>query len=481
MVNVPIIKIIGEHQKQISNICFDSRKIVKDCIYIAIKGTISDGHNYISESIQKGARVVVCEVLPDINIEGITYIIVDDCSYVLSIMSSNFYDNPSTKLKVIGVTGTNGKTTIATLLYKMFLSFGYSVGLISTIINKINDKEIESSHTTPDSLKLNELLHNMVEIGCEYCFMEVSSHSIVQHRISGIHFEVGVFTNITHDHLDYHKTFDEYLKAKKLFFDNLSKTSFAITNNDDKNGMLMVQNTKAEVKSYSLKSASDFKAKIIEHHFNGMLLSIDGNDVWSRLTGTFNAYNLLAIYSTAKMLGFESVDILRELSLLTPAEGRFDVEVSENNITVIIDYAHTPDALANVLSTINSIRSHNEKLISVVGAGGNRDKTKRSEMALVASDMSDILILTSDNPRDEEPEDIIKDMRQGVPINKSHKLLEVVNRLEAIKTAVMLSQNGDVILIAGKGHEKYQEIKGIKNPFDDKAIVCELLKIKEAI
>ena len=473
--NFSFTEIIGKKDIVIDEITFDSRNITNNCMFIAVKGTKSDGHNYIDDTIKKGAICIVCEQLPtEINKE-VTYVLVEDSSYSLGIIASNYFDNPSAKLSLVGITGTNGKTTTVTLLYNLYKELGYSVGLLSTISNKINDKEYPSTHTTSDAIQLNSLLYKMVESGCSYCFMEVSSHAIVQHRISGLKFSGALFSNITHDHLDYHSTFAEYIKAKKLFFDNLSKDAFALVNIDDKNGMQMLQNTKAKKYTYSLKSVSDFKCKIIENNFSGLYLNIDGTEVFSKLVGSFNAYNILAVYAAAILSGAEKIDVLRIISNLETAEGRFEYIMSKDNIIAIVDYAHTPDALTNVLSTISAIRSNNEQLITVVGAGGNRDTTKRPVMARISCEMSNLVILTSDNPRDENPEEILKQMQVGIDPSANRKVLTIINRKEAIKTACTLAKPGDIILVAGKGHEKYQEINGVKHHFDDKEILTEFL------
>jgi UDP-N-acetylmuramoyl-L-alanyl-D-glutamate--2,6-diaminopimelate ligase len=415
--------------------------------------------------------------MPVITQGDITYIAVADSSEALGYIASNFFDNPSEKLKIIGVTGTNGKTTIVTLLHSLFTELGYGVGMLSTIQNKINDRIIEATHTTPDALKINELLNLMVDEGCEFVFMEVSSHAIVQHRITGINFSGGIFTNITHDHLDYHHTFKEYINAKKKFFDQLPASAFALTNTDDKNGKIMLQNTQAKKFSYGIKNIASFKGKIIENGFEGMMMKIEGSEVYSLLSGKFNAYNILAVYSTAILLKQNKEEALIGISKLKGAEGRFDIVRSKNGITAIIDYAHTPDALENIIETINSIRTHNEQLITVVGAGGNRDKSKRPIMARIASLLSTRLILTSDNPRNDDPHEILEDMRKGIDPAKKKMTMVISDRKEAITTAFNIARSGDMILIAGKGHEKYQEIKGVKYPFDDKEIIAELMEI----
>ena len=471
-----IVEIIGTSSTTINDITFDSRQVKKGSCFIAMRGTQADGHQYIGKAVELGASVIVCEELPEKTEKGVTYIKVKDSSEQLGYMASAFYGNPSEKLKLVGITGTNGKTTTVTLLYRLFNKLGFKSGLLSTVVNFIGDEEIKSTHTTPDAIQLNQLLARMVEAGCTHCFMEVSSHSVVQHRITGLKFAGAIFSNITHDHLDYHKTFDEYLKAKKRFFDLLPSEAFALINIDDKNGRVMVQNTNAKVSTYSLRSMANFKCKVIENHFDGMLLNLDSVEVWTRLVGGFNAYNLLAIYSAARLLGVEKDIILTELSNMTPVSGRFEHMKSPKGINVVVDYAHTPDALQNVIDTINEIRTEEYKLITVVGAGGNRDKTKRPIMAKVAVEGSNMVILTSDNPRFEEPEDILNDMKVGVEPSMVGKVLTIVDRREAIRTAYMLANQGDIILVAGKGHENYQEIKGVKHHFDDKEVIQEIFK-----
>jgi UDP-N-acetylmuramoyl-L-alanyl-D-glutamate--2,6-diaminopimelate ligase len=470
---VSLEQVVGTTELDIAAIEFDSRKVTVNTLFIAIKGTISDGHQFIDKAIELGANAIVCDVLPVDLKEGITYIKVKDSAKALGIIAANFYHNPSKDLKLVGITGTNGKTTVATLLYKLFRELGYKVGLISTVENQINDVIIPSTHTTPDPIALNILLSDMVVKGCDYCFMEVSSHAIAQSRIKDLNFAGGIFTNITHDHLDFHKTFDNYIKAKKTFFDGLNKSAFALTNTDDKNGMVMLQNTAAHKKTYGLKSMTDFKAKIIENQFSGLHLDIDGEDVYFKLVGSFNASNLLAVYGAALLLDQDKTKVLTILSKLSGAEGRFDYMISPNRIIAIVDYAHTPDAIENVLSTVDNIRTKTEQVITVVGCGGDRDKTKRPIMAKTACDWSDKVILTSDNPRSEEPETIIKDMQAGVsPVNQK-KVISITDRREAIRTACHLAKPGDIILVAGKGHEKYQDIKGVKSDFDDKKILME--------
>jgi UDP-N-acetylmuramoyl-L-alanyl-D-glutamate--2,6-diaminopimelate ligase len=470
------VKIAGNTNLAVSGIQFDSRKIKQGDIFIAVRGTQADGHQFISAAIKSGAKAIVCEAMPVILEKGITYVQVKDSSVALGIMAGNYYDNPSSELILIGVTGTNGKTTIATLLYQLFSSLGYGCGLLSTIRNIILNEEIPSTHTTPDPLQLNFLLRNLADAGGEYCFMEVSSHATAQNRITGLKFAGGIFTNLTHDHLDYHKTFHEYLLAKKKFFNELPANAFALVNKDDKNGEVMVQNTKAKVRTYALRSPADFKCKIIENLLEGLQLSVNNMEIFCRLTGEFNAYNITAVYGASVLLDQPPEKILTYLSSVPPVEGRFETLHSDNNITAIVDYAHTPDALKNVLNTIGEIRTRNEKLITVVGAGGDRDRSKRPLMACICAEKSDLVILTSDNPRSEEPEMIIEEMKKGIEADRQRKVMTIVNRREAIRTACHLAQPGDIILIAGKGHEKYQEIKGIRYPFDDKKILEEMLK-----
>jgi UDP-N-acetylmuramoyl-L-alanyl-D-glutamate--2,6-diaminopimelate ligase len=466
----------GSADVEITAVVFDSRKVIPGCVFVAIRGTQSDGHDYILQAIEKGAIAVICETLPERVTGEVDFLMVADATIALGIVAANFYDNPSTRLKLVGVTGTNGKTTIATLLYKLFREMGYKVGLLSTVENKVNDRVVQATHTTPDPVELNALLFDMVLEGCDYCFMEVSSHAIAQHRIAGLVFSGGIFSNITHDHLDYHKTFDNYLKAKKAFFDGLPPSAFALNNSDDKNGNVMLQNTKAHKKSYGLKSMADYKARILENQFEGLLLQIDGEEVWFKMVGTFNAYNLLAVYATAMLLEQDKANILTTLSKLTGARGRFEYIVSPNKIVGIVDYAHSPDAVQNILSTIHDIRKGNEKVITVLGCGGDRDKTKRPIMAKTACEWSDKVILTSDNPRSEDPNQIIKDMEAGVDQAFKRHTISIVDRREAIKTACMLAAPGDIVLIAGKGHEKYQETKGVRAHFDDMEELLEQFK-----
>ncbi|NOX45569.1 MAG: UDP-N-acetylmuramoyl-L-alanyl-D-glutamate--2,6-diaminopimelate ligase [Chlorobi bacterium] len=478
--DIEIQKVLGDTDRDIASIQFDSRKVEKNALFVAVKGTITDGHQYISKTIDLGASVVICEILPkEINNE-ITYIQVPDSSKALGIAASNYYNNPSENLVLVGVTGTNGKTTIASLLYEMFEKLGYPCGLLSTIENKINGQIISATHTTPDPVQLNALLAQMVDQGISHCFMEVSSHAIHQNRIVGLHFDGGIFTNISRDHLDYHKTVDEYIKAKKRFFDDLPAGAFALTNADDKTGKVMLQNTRAKKVSYSLKTLSDFKCRVVENQFEGLQLEINGTEIWCKLIGNFNAYNLLAVYATAILLGEGKEAVLTALSTLDPVDGRFEYFISENNVKGIVDYAHSPDALKNVLNTISNIRTRNETLITVVGAGGDRDKGKRPMMAQIAARQSDKVILTSDNPRSEDPEQIISDMESGIEPEDLKKVVSITNRKEAIKTACMLAAPGDIILVAGKGHEKYQEIKGVKQPFDDKKVLKGFLGVEKS-
>ena len=469
------VKIAGNPHLPISEIQFDSRKIKPGDLFTAVKGTQADGHLFIDKALDMGARAIVCEEMPGTLLEGITYVQVKDCSKALGIMAGNFYDNPSNELILVGVTGTNGKTTIATLLYQLFSHLGYGCGLLSTIRNLILNDEIPSTHTTPDPLQLNYLLRKLADAGGEYCFMEVSSHAIAQNRIAGLQFSGGIFTNLTHDHLDYHKTFQEYLLAKKKFFDDLPKEAFALINRDDRNGMVMIQNTRAKVQTYALKSPADFKCRIIENLFDGLQISVNSQEIFCRLTGEFNAYNLTAVYGVAVLLNQSPEIILTYLSSVPPVEGRFEAIHSANNVTAIVDYAHTPDALKNVLNTIGEIRTRNEKLITVVGAGGDRDRSKRPVMAGICAEKSDLVILTSDNPRSEDPEVIIEEMKTGIAADRQRIVMTIINRKEAIRTACHLAQPGDIILVAGKGHEKYQEIKGVRYPFDDKKILEEML------
>ena len=473
LAGIEILEATGDLSVLLRDIQFDSRKVNAGDLFVAVKGTHVDGHQFIARAIEQGAIAVVCETMPENIPSGVVVARIEHTQVNFGKIASAWYDYPSTNLKVVGVIGTNGKTTIATLLYKTFSLLGYKVGLISTIKYYVGNDEFHATHTTPDALQIQELMARMVDAGCEYCFMEASSHAIDQDRISGIDFNGGIFTNLTHDHLDYHLTFAEYLKAKKKFFDNLPETAFALTNADDKNGMVMLQNTKALKQTYSLRSLANFHCKILEKHFDGMLLSIDGQEVWTHFTGVFNASNLMAVLGATLLLGVDRDDMLRILSELRPVSGRFEIIRSPEGKYAVVDYAHTPDAIKNVLLGITEIRCGDEQIITVVGAGGDRDKTKRPEMAQEAAKQSDKVILTSDNPRSEEPEQILADMEAGIEPHQKSKVLSIVNRKEAIKTACMLAKPGDIILVAGKGHEDYQEIKGVKYHFDDKEVINE--------
>lgn len=461
----------------VNGVCFDSRKARPGFLFVAVKGTLSDGHDYITTAVEAGATSVVCEKLPGMINESVTYVTVKDSAQALGIIASNFYGNPSEKVKLAGVTGTNGKTTTATLLYQLFTKLGYTVGLISTVENRIAKKIIPATHTTPDPIQLNDLLKKMVEQGCSHVFMEVSSHAVDQERIAGIKFVGAIFTNITHDHLDYHKTFENYIKAKKKFFDDLPADAFALVNADDKRGMVMLQNTKATKYTFGLKKMVDFKGKIITNSIEGLEVEIGGKNVWFQMIGDFNAYNLLGVYGAAVLLGEDADEVLTQLSSLRGAPGRFELVMPGSKIIAIVDYAHTPDALKNVLETIAQFRTGNEQVITVVGCGGNRDRTKRPLMASIACRLSDKVVLTSDNPRDEDPMEIIREMQTGVTPSETRKTLVMADREEAIKTACMMAKENDIILIAGKGHEDYQEIKGVKHPFDDRKVVERMLKM----
>jgi UDP-N-acetylmuramoyl-L-alanyl-D-glutamate--2,6-diaminopimelate ligase len=470
---VNITSVSGSTLDKINHLTFDSREATEHSLFFALEGVSTDGHNFIEDVIKKGCKNIIVE--KEVNsFEGANIITVEDSHKALALVASNFYDEPSKKIKLIGVTGTNGKTTITTLLFNLYTKLGYQCGLISTVVNKICDKDIPSTHTTPNPIALNELLAEMVEEGVSHCFMEVSSHAIHQKRIAGLQFSGGVFTNITHDHLDYHKTFKEYINVKKAFFDNLPKSAFAITNTDDKNGDVMLQNTKAKKRSYALKNVADYKAKVLENEFSGLILSIDGTELWSKLIGDFNASNLLAVYAVSQELQEDTIDVLTALSELESVDGRFQYIKSNGGITAIVDYAHTPDALENVLKTIQNIRTYNETVFTVVGCGGDRDKTKRPIMAEIACNFSDQVVMTSDNPRTENPDTILEEMMTGVDAVNFKKTLSIVDRTQAIKTAISLAKPNDIILIAGKGHEKYQEINGVRHDFDDMAIVTEL-------
>ena len=461
--------------RDIAMVCSDSRKVSKGDLFIAIQGTQSDGHQYINQVIDKGAIAIVCSRMPDQLKDGVTYVLVQNTALALGQIAHNFYGNPSEKLMVVGITGTNGKTTTATLLFRLFRLLGHSCGLISTVQNQIDDNIFPTALTTPDALSIATLMHEMVKMDCTYCFMEVSSIAVDQHRIAGIKFKGGVFTNLTHDHLDYHKTFANYRDCKKAFFDNLNTEAFALTNADDENGAFMLQNTKARRYAYSLRNISDFNAKVLENSFDGLVLQVSGYELHSLLVGQFNAYNILSVFATAILLGEQPLNILAAISTLKPADGRFETIKSNQNIRAIIDYAHTPDALEQVLQTITKLRTGNEQVITVVGCGGNRDKEKRPIMARIAAKLSDKVILTSDNPRDEDPQTIIAEMQAGVKEYSIKRVLTITDRNEAIKAACLLANANDIILIAGKGHEKYQDIRGVKYPFDDKQVVADYL------
>jgi UDP-N-acetylmuramoyl-L-alanyl-D-glutamate--2,6-diaminopimelate ligase len=478
IVNCNLLELKGDKEIDINKVSFDSREAAPGTLFFAVKGTQADGHAYIENALDKGASAIVCEKLPQTLREGVTYIRVDNSGYVLGVAAANFYGNPSKQLKLTGVTGTNGKTTIATLLYRLFTDAGYACGLLSTIENIVDHEVIPSTHTTPDPVELNALLRKMVEHGCEYAFMEVSSHAVDQHRIAGLQFAGGIFTNLTHDHLDYHKTMANYRNAKKKFFDDLPANAFALTNLDDKNGAVMLQNTKARKLGYALKHDADYKGVVLESHFDGMLMKVNGTELYTRLVGGFNASNILAIYGAALALGFDKDELLVEISKMNGANGRFDMVHSDSGIVGIVDYAHTPDALENVLKTINEVRKSGQTLITVAGCGGNRDASKRPEMAAVAVKLSDRVILTSDNPRNEDPEEIIRQMKEGIAPEDMNKVLSITDRREAIRTAVALARKGDIILLAGKGHEDYQIIKGEKRHFDDKEELAKALKEK---
>jgi len=474
---VSITSSYGDMGVDVKGVCFDSRQVKEGYVFVAVKGTQSDGHQFIAKAIALGASAIVCEKLPDTIHEKINYATVKNSAQALGVIAANFFGNPSQKLKLVGVTGTNGKTTVATLLYQLFGSLGYRTGLISTVEHRIVDQVIPSTHTTPDPIQLNSLMAKMVEAECTHAFMEVSSHAVDQERIAGLKFIGGLFTNITHDHLDYHKTFENYIKAKKKFFDELGADAFALVNADDKRGMVMMQNTKAKKQSFGLKKMVDFKGKIISNTIEGLELEVNGKPVWFKLIGDFNAYNLLAAYGAAVLMGEDSETVLTTLSAIKGAVGRFELILPGSKITAIVDYAHTPDALKNVLDTIAQLRTGNEQVIAIVGCGGNRDKTKRPLMASIACRYSDKVVLTSDNPRDEEPMAIIRDMQTGIGPSDARKTLVIADREEAIKTACMMAKEKDIVLIAGKGHETYQEIKGVRHPFDDREVVERMLKL----
>ena len=467
----------GSVEVEVKNLQFDSRQVGAGTLFVAQRGTKVDGHTFIAGAVEKGAVAVVCEELPDTLNGGVTYVKVPDSSYALGLMAANYYGHPSKQLKLIGITGTNGKTTTVTLLHRMFRLLGYHVGLVSTIVNKIDEEELPTGHTTPDALELNQLLRRMVDAGCQYCFMEVSSHAVVQHRIAGVCYAGGIFSNITHDHLDFHKTMANYIAAKKGFFDALPEEAWALVNIDDKNGRVMVQNTRAEVHTYALQHTADFHCRMLESTFEGMHLDINGRELWCRLVGRFNAYNLTAIYAAAVLCGTAEDEALRLLSTLEAAPGRFQY-VSGRGITAIVDYAHTPDALQNVISTIDDIRRPTQQLITVVGCGGDRDRTKRPEMAKIATEGSDKVVLTSDNPRTENPDAILDEMEAGLAAEQLSHVVRITDRRQAIRTACMMAKEGDIVLVAGKGHEKYQEVNGVRSHFDDVEELEKELKVK---
>lgn len=474
---IPVLEIHGKNDREVSALVFDSRKVTEDSLYVAVKGTVADGHSFIASSIEKGVKTVVCEELPENLDQNITYIKVKDSSKTLGQLASNFYGNPSEKLKLIGVTGTNGKTSVSTLLFDVFKNLGYNSALLSTVEIRVGDEIIPATHTTPDVITINQILAKAVESGCEFAFMEVSSHGISQNRTEGLHFKIAGFTNLTHDHLDYHKTFDEYLKTKKRFFDELNDDAIAITNVDDKNGNVMLQNTKAKKKSYALKTMADYHGRTLEVDFNGMLLNFNGKEFWTTLTGKFNVYNLLLVFGIASELGFQLEEILQAISILKRVSGRFETFKSDGGIFFIVDYAHTPDALENVLDSVNDIRTKNERLITVFGCGGDRDHSKRPEMGNIATKKSTLAIITSDNPRTEDPAVIIKEIESGVEPQNFSKYTSIPDRREAIKMAIKFAEPKDIIVVAGKGHENYQEINGVKHHFDDKEVINELWKL----
>ncbi|MGZ5272820.1 MAG: UDP-N-acetylmuramoyl-L-alanyl-D-glutamate--2,6-diaminopimelate ligase [Kaistella sp.] len=474
---IPVLEISGNKNREISEIVFDSRKAVENSLYVAVKGTVSDGHSFIDAAIAKGAATIVCENLPENLNTEITYITVKDASKTLGQLASNFYGNPSQKLSLIGITGTNGKTSVTTLLFDIFQKLGFKSALISTVEYRIADQIIPSTHTTPDIVRLNEMLAKAVEVGCEYAFMEVSSHGIHQNRTEGLHFKIAGLTNITHDHLDYHKTFGEYIKTKKRFFDELNADAIAITNIDDKNGRIMLQNTRARQKTYALKTMADYHGRILEADFNGMLLNFGGKEFWTTLTGKFNVYNLLLAYAVTVECGFDDEDILKAISNLKTVKGRFETLKSDGGIFFVVDYAHTPDALENILDSINEIRTKNERLITVFGCGGDRDQAKRPQMGKIATRKSTLAIITSDNPRTEDPADIIKEIEAGVEPQNLSKYTSIPDRKEAIKMAIKFAEPKDIVLVAGKGHEDYQEINGVKHYFDDKETIIELARL----
>ncbi len=477
--HIPTVKLAGDAGVQVKDLQLDSRKVSDGTAFIAIRGTVSDGHDFIGKAVENGAVAIICEKLPQVVQENIVYVQVKDTLEAAALAAGNFYQHPSSKIKLYGITGTNGKTTVATILYKLFTGLGYKCGLVSTVENKIGQEVIPATHTTPDAISLNALLQRMQYEGCTHVFMECSSHAIHQHRITGLSFAGGIFTNITHDHLDYHKTFDEYIKVKKKFFDQLPSVAFALTNIDDKRGSVMLQNTKATKLTYSLHTMADFKGKILENALTGLVMLVNNREVHFRLIGEFNAYNILAVFGTAISAGEDSEEVLRILSMLTSAEGRFDYIVSKRNIIGIVDYAHTPDALQNVLETIGQLKKTGGRVIAVLGCGGDRDKAKRPVMAKVAAELSSRVILTSDNPRSEDPAVIIREMEAGLNTTGKRKAISIADRKEAVKTAVSLANDGDIILVAGKGHEKYQEVNGVRNHFDDREVLMEMFELLE--
>ena len=477
--DVELVDQAGSLDRQISSLHFDSRKLEPGSLFVAIKGLTVDGHDYMDQAVEQGARVIVCEKMPASQADAISYLVVADTAQALGKMASNFYDNPSQKLRLIGITGTNGKTTTATLLYKLFRQRGLHTGLLSTIANYINEQQLKTRFTTPDAIEINKLLSTMVQQGCEYAFMEVSSHALKQMRTAGLRFHGAMFTNITHEHLDYHKTFEDYIHSKKLLFDHyLDKSSFALINSDDRRSGIMVQNTPASIYTFALKSHADFKARILEKHIDGTLFTLHRREVWTPLVGRFNVYNLLGVYAAARLLGYREEELLKDISKLPPVEGRFETIHSQDKKTAVVDYAHSPDALENVLATIQEVQKKNQQLITVVGAGGDRDTAKRPKMASIALKYSHRVILTSDNPRTEKPEDILEDMQKGIDEAQASKVLRITDRKEAIRTACMVAQSNDIILVAGKGHETYQEIQGVRHHFDDREVIKEIFNLK---
>jgi len=475
---IDILDQSGDTEREVSAVHFDSRKVQAGSLFVAIRGLTVDGHQYIPNAEESGAEAIVCEEMPENKNNGTCYLMVPNASEALGRLAANFYGNPARKLKLIGITGTNGKTTTATLLYHLFLQRGIATGLISTIANYINDEKLYTRFTTPDAVQINELLSRMVEQGCDYAFMEVSSHALKQMRVAGLRFQGGLFSNITHEHLDYHKTFDDYIESKKLLFDHyLDKKSFALINADDRHARIMVQNTRASVYTFALKTHADFKGRILEKHIDGTLFQIGNREIWTPFVGRFNVYNLMAVYATARLLGYKQDDLLTDISKLLPVEGRFETIRSPGGVTAVVDYAHSPDALENVLTTIQGVQKKNQRLITVVGAGGDRDKTKRPRMAGIALQYSDRVVLTSDNPRNEDPQAILEEMRQGIPREQAHKTVSIPDRKEGIRTACMMAENNDIILVAGKGHETYQEVQGVRHHFDDREVIREFFNL----